>query len=106
MSDAVTPRKRSGAPAWMVTFGDLMALLLTFFVLILSFSNMDEGKYGQVAEAMEAALGEGYKPEQSPLAGAAGATPRSGCRRQPNKTRWSPVSPTPWPRRSAIRVWT
>ena len=26
-----------GAPAWVVTFGDLMSLLLCFFVLLLSF---------------------------------------------------------------------
>ena len=29
-----------GAPAWVVTFGDLMSLLLTFFVLLLSFSKI------------------------------------------------------------------
>lgn len=31
-----------GAPAWMLTFGDCMTLLLTFFVLMLSFSSFDE----------------------------------------------------------------
>lgn len=31
-----------GAPAWMVTYGDLMSLLLTFFVLLLSFSTITE----------------------------------------------------------------
>lgn len=30
-----------GAPMWMVTFSDLMTLLLTFFVLLLSMSSMD-----------------------------------------------------------------
>ena len=30
-----------GAPEWMVTFADLMSLLLTFFVLLLSFANME-----------------------------------------------------------------
>ena len=29
-----------GAPKWMVTYGDLMSLLLTFFVLLLSFSQI------------------------------------------------------------------
>ncbi len=29
-----------GCPAWMLTFGDTVSLLLTFFVLILSFSNI------------------------------------------------------------------
>ena len=31
-----------GTPAWMVTFSDLATLLLTFFVLLLSMSAMDE----------------------------------------------------------------
>jgi chemotaxis protein MotB len=31
----------SGAPEWMVTFSDCMTLLLTFFVLLLSFSSFD-----------------------------------------------------------------
>lgn len=35
----------SGAPEWMVTFSDCMTLLLTFFVLLLSFSSFDERIY-------------------------------------------------------------
>ena len=31
-----------GAPEWMVTFSDCMTLLLTFFVLLLTFSTFDE----------------------------------------------------------------
>jgi chemotaxis protein MotB len=30
-----------GAPRWVTTFGDLMSLLLCFFVLLLSFSEID-----------------------------------------------------------------
>lgn len=45
-----------GAPAWMATFADLMSLLLTFFVLLLSFANMDIQNFqtalGSVKEAM------------------------------------------------------
>lgn len=33
---------RGGTPAWMVTFSDLATLLLTFFVLLLSMSSMDD----------------------------------------------------------------
>ena len=40
----------AGAPAWMVTFADLMSLLVCFFVLIISFSIQDEQKL-QVARA-------------------------------------------------------
>jgi chemotaxis protein MotB len=46
-----------GAPAWVVTFGDLMSLLLCFFVLLLSFSEMDRNKYRIVSGAMKNAFG-------------------------------------------------
>ena len=36
------PDDAPGAPEWMVTFSDCMTLLLTFFVLLLSFSSFDE----------------------------------------------------------------
>jgi chemotaxis protein MotB len=39
-----------GLPAWMATFADLVTLLLTFFVLLLSFAKTESAKY-------EAALG-------------------------------------------------
>ncbi len=38
-----------GAPAWMATFGDLMNLLLCFFVLLFSMSTVDAQKYELVA---------------------------------------------------------
>jgi len=54
----VTARqKRGGAPAWMVTFGDLMALLTTFFILLLSFSQIDAQQYKNIAGSMERAFG-------------------------------------------------
>lgn len=46
-----------GAPAWVVTFGDLMSLLLCFFVLLLSFSEMDRAIYKQVAGSLKQAFG-------------------------------------------------
>ena len=46
-----------GAPSWMVTFGDLMSLLLCFFVLLLSFSEMDRKKYKIVSGSMQNAFG-------------------------------------------------
>lgn len=42
----------SGAPAWMATFADLMNLLLCFFVLLFSMSNVDAEKYEQVAASL------------------------------------------------------
>lgn len=46
-----------GAPEWMVTFADLMSLLLTFFVLLLSFSNMEIIKFRTMAGAVRNSLG-------------------------------------------------
>lgn len=46
-----------GAPEWLVTFADLMSLLVCFFVLIISFSNQDEKKMSVVAGSMREAFG-------------------------------------------------
>ena len=46
-----------GAPKWVVTFGDMMSLLLTFFVLLLSFSTTDIIKYKQLVGSIKDAFG-------------------------------------------------
>jgi len=45
------------APAWVMTFADLMSLLMCFFVLLLSFSEMDVSKYKEMAGSMKMAFG-------------------------------------------------
>ncbi len=47
----------AGSPAWMATFADLMSLLMCFFVLLLSFSEMDVLKFKQLAGSMREAFG-------------------------------------------------
>ncbi|WP_448556725.1 flagellar motor protein MotB [Thalassotalea montiporae] len=47
----------SGSPAWMATFADLMSLLMCFFVLLLSYSEMDVLKFKQIAGSMKMAFG-------------------------------------------------
>ncbi|MEJ2284358.1 MAG: flagellar motor protein MotB, partial [Desulfobacterales bacterium] len=49
--------EEEGAPAWVVTFGDLMSLLLCFFVLLLSFSEMDRNRYRVVSGSVKNAFG-------------------------------------------------
>ena len=39
----------AGAPAWMATFGDLMNLLLCFFVLLFSMATIDSQKFELIA---------------------------------------------------------
>jgi chemotaxis protein MotB len=46
-----------GSPAWMTTFGDMMTLLLVFFVLLYSFSSMDVEKFKGFISALQNQLG-------------------------------------------------
>lgn len=46
-----------GLPAYMSTFADLMALLMCFFVLLLSFAEMDAIKFKRLAGSMRMAFG-------------------------------------------------
>lgn len=54
------PREKktaAGAPAWMVTFADLMSLLVCFFVLLISFSSLDQKVLQKVTGSLERAFG-------------------------------------------------
>lgn len=46
-----------GLPVWMGTFADLMSLLMCFFVLLLSFAEMDVLKFKRLAGSMRQAFG-------------------------------------------------
>ncbi|WP_371257871.1 flagellar motor protein MotB [Pseudoalteromonas sp. '520P1 No. 423'] len=57
MSDDSEDIKAKGSPSWMTTFADLMSLLMCFFVLLLSYSEMDVIKFKQIAGSMKMAFG-------------------------------------------------
>lgn len=58
MSDATPAKQESaGVPAWVMTFADLMTLLMCFFVLLLSFSEMDAAKFKELSGSMKDAFG-------------------------------------------------
>jgi len=44
-------------PGWLVQFGDLMSLLLTFFILLLSMAVMDKKKVEEYFDVMKKAMG-------------------------------------------------
>ena len=46
-----------GAPLWVVTFGDMMSLLLTFFILLLSFAKMEKTRFRVFSSSMKKAFG-------------------------------------------------
>lgn len=57
MSAPKAKGKSGGAPSWMVTFADLMALLLTLFVLLLSFATMETQRFKDLAGHLRGAFG-------------------------------------------------
>ncbi len=45
------------APFWLVTFSDMVTLLMVFFILILSFSTIQLEKFKGAMSSMKGALG-------------------------------------------------
>lgn len=48
---------KAGAPEWMVTYGDLVTLLMCFFVLLFAFSEIDAQKFEQVMQSFQGSAG-------------------------------------------------
>lgn len=49
-------RKREaddGMPTWITTYGDMMSLLLTFFIFLFAFSTVDKQQFQKVMEAFQ-----------------------------------------------------
>lgn len=56
------PRKRKeevkpGAPEWLTTYGDMITLVLTFFILLYSFSSLDIQKFRMLVVSLQGSLG-------------------------------------------------
>jgi len=74
-----------GAPKWMVTFSDCMTLLLTFFVLLLTFSSFDDKAFSKMTTSLGKALpsvGERRNDQDA-------VTPKQPVQYQPNRRRGS-----------------
>jgi len=48
---------KGGAPEWMVTYGDLVTLLMCFFVLLFAFSEIDAQKFEAVMQSFSGSAG-------------------------------------------------
>ncbi len=57
MAKQKCPECEKCLPGWLVQFGDLMSLLLVFFVLLLSMATMDKKKVEEYFEIMRRSMG-------------------------------------------------
>ena len=57
MDEIKGQKNESSSPSWVITFADLMSLLLTFFILLLSFGNTDVRKFQMAAGSIRSAFG-------------------------------------------------
>ncbi len=48
---------KPGAPEYMNTYGDMMTLLVTFFVLLISFSSTEQNKFAMAMSSLSGSLG-------------------------------------------------
>jgi chemotaxis protein MotB len=44
-------------PEWMVTYSDLVTLLLTFFILLFSMASIDKARFQQIATSLNSTFG-------------------------------------------------
>ncbi len=51
------PDAGPSSPLWMTTYGDMMTLLLCFFVLLLSFSSISQDEYSKAIGSLQGYLG-------------------------------------------------
>ena len=57
MAEKKCPECPKCLPGWLVQFGDLMSLLLCFFILLLSMATMDKKKVEEYFEVMRRSMG-------------------------------------------------
>lgn len=50
-------KQDNGSPGWMATYGDMMTLLLCFFVLLYSMSVIDVDRFSMIIATLQAKLG-------------------------------------------------
>lgn len=59
-----TEEVEEGAPTWIVTFADLVTLLMVFFILLFAMGSIEDEKYRQIKASLQSALGTDTIPER------------------------------------------
>ncbi|MFC4556722.1 flagellar motor protein MotS [Virgibacillus kekensis] len=63
----VRKRKDSGAPKWMVTYSDMVTLILVFFILLFSMSQIDQVKFEAISESFKNRMIFEFFPSPVPM---------------------------------------
>lgn len=67
MAKKKCPECRKGTPLWMVSWADMVTLLMCFFVIIVAFSTTEAAKFKEMAGSMKSAFGVVKEFSISPL---------------------------------------
>lgn len=59
--------QKSGAPKWMVTYSDMITLILVFFILLFSVSQIDSVKFDAVSESFRNRMIFDFYPSAVPM---------------------------------------
>jgi chemotaxis protein MotB len=85
-----------GGHGWFVTFADLMGLLVSFFVMLVAFSNQDSKKVQAVTGSMREAFGVQKVARYSGIVETDGLEPRTKIKHAEHIEPWdSSLTPTP-----------
>ena len=85
-----------GGHGWFVTFADLMGLLVSFFVMLVAFSNQDAKKVQAVAGSMQEAFGVQKTPNDSGVVESDSRAPHPAIKNAAHvRPEDSSVTPTP-----------
>lgn len=63
----IRKNKNSGAPKWMVTYSDMVTLILVFFILLFSMSQIDAAKFEAVSESFRDRVIFDFYPSPVPM---------------------------------------
>lgn len=60
-------KQEPGAPKWMVTYSDMVTLILVFFILLFSMSQIDSVKFEAVSESFKNRMIFDFFPSAVPM---------------------------------------
>jgi len=60
-------KKQNGAPSWMVTYSDMVTLILVFFILLFAMSQIDKAKFEAVTDSFRNRMIFEFAPSIIPM---------------------------------------